>query len=377
MLPMDLQPHTTNVPPINGERDMDFADIARRRMDNQGLVNPTADNPVDVVAWQGAVQSQEYAFAKWAVAQRTIGMNDAEMEQAFTDGTILRTHVMRPTWHFVTPADIRWMLALTAPRVNTVMGSYYRAHALDDATFRRSNDALAKALEGGKHLTRAELATALQQAGIVTDGLRLGFLVARAELDALICSGPRRGKQFTYALLEERVPPAKTLERDEALAELTKRYFQSHGPALIKDFVWWSGLTVADAKQGIEMLKPQLQQEVVNEQSYWFVDSPAPAQRSGPAYLLPVYDEALASFKDYSAAVPPQFEGMWANADRIFSHYVVIDGQIVGSWKRTFAKGTVVIEFKPFAPWNDTEAEAINAAAHRFADFLGMPLEVR
>ncbi|MCC6458282.1 MAG: AlkZ family DNA glycosylase [Caldilineaceae bacterium] len=357
---------------------MDFREIARRRMDNQGLVNPTTDNPIDVVAWQGAVQAQEYAFAKWAVAQRTTGMNDAQMEQAFTDGTILRTHVMRPTWHFVTPADIRWMLVLTAPRVNQVMGSYYRAHALDDATFRRSSEALTRALAGGKHLTRAELATALQHAGIVTDGLRLGFLVMRAELDALICSGPRRGKQFTYALLEERVPPAKSLARDEALAELTKRYFQSHGPALIKDFVWWSGLTVADAKQGIEMLKPQLQQEVVNGQSYWFADSPAPAQRSSPAtYLLPVYDEALASFKDYSAAVPPQFEGMWDNSDRIFSHYVVIDGQIVGSWKRTFAKGAVVIEFKSFATWSDAETEAIHAEAQRFADFLGMPLALR
>jgi hypothetical protein len=357
---------------------MDFSDIARHRMNNQGLIAPTIDNPMDVVAWQGAVQAQEYAFAKWAVAQRTTGMSDVEMEQAFTDGTILRTHVMRPTWHFVAPADIRWMLALTAPRVNTVVGTYYRAHELDDAIFHHSNDTLTKALEGGKHLTRKELALALQQAGIVTDGLRLGFLVMRAELDGVICSGPRRGKQFTYALLEERVPPAKTLARDEAVAELTKRYFQSHGPALIKDFVWWSGLTVADAKAGIEMLKSQLQHEIIKGQSYWTPISPPPAKQTGPiVHLLPVYDEALASFKDYSAAVQPQFERMWDNADRIFSHYVVSDGWIIGSWRRTFAKGAVIVEFKPFAPWSDAESEAINAAAQRFADFLAMPLKLR
>lgn len=357
---------------------MDFSDIAPQRMNNQGLVHPTSEKPADVVAWQGAVQAQEYAFAKWAVAQRTTGMTDAQMDQAFADGSILRTHVMRPTWHFVTPADIRWMLALTAPRVNRVSGTYYRAQELDDATFRRSHDVLTKALEGGKFLTRKELGSALQQAGITTDDLRLGFLMLRAELDALICSGPRRGKQFTYALLEERVPPAKMLERDEAVAELTKRYFQSHGPALIKDFVWWSGLTVTDAKAGIEMVKPLLHEEVINGQSYWFPDSPSPAQKNSPAaYLLPIYDEAVASFKEYSAAMHPQFEKLWLTRGAIFSHFVVIDGWIVGTWKRTFAKGAVILEFKPFSPWSDTESEAIIAAAHRFAGFLGMPLEVR
>jgi hypothetical protein len=357
---------------------MKFSDIARQRMVHQELTSPRFENPADVVAWQGAVQSQDYAGAKWAVAQRTRpSMTDAEMDKAFNDGLILRTHVMRPTWHFVTPADIRWMLQLTAPRVRAVCAYYFRSMELDDAIFRRSQDTLIKTLEGGKHFTRPQLAAALEEAGIVTEGLRLGYLIMRAELDGILCSGPRHGKQFTYALLEERVPPTRTLDRDEALAELTKRYFWSHGPALVKDFAWWSGLTMTEAKEGIELNKSRLQQESINGQSYWFstVTPPSTTRDALPAaYLLPNYDEALASFKDYSAAVAPEHEKMWVMGDRIFSHFVVLDGWIAGSWNRTLTKKRVTIEFKPFRAYTDAESQAINEAAQRFGKFLGLEL---
>jgi hypothetical protein len=357
---------------------MNISDIGPQRMVQQQLTNPSFENPADVVAWLGAVQSQDYAGAKWAVAQRTKpSMTDVAMEQAFTDGAILRTHVMRPTWHFVTPADIRWMLALTAPRVHAVNAYYYRSSGLDSETFHRSNETLIKTLEGGKYLTRPELASALEQAGILSEDLRLAYLIMRAELDGVLCSGPRRGKQFTYALLEERVPPTKKLENDEALAELTKRYFISHGPALLKDFAWWSGLTMTEAKEGIELTKSQLHHEVINGQSYWSSANIPPVRENGPtAYLLPNYDEALASFKDYSAAVAPQYEKMWGNGDTIFSHYMVIDGWIVGSWKRTLTKKSVAIETKPFRPLTDAESQAIAGAAQRFGEFLGLDVVI-
>src|SRR5262245_24524323 len=173
-------------------------------------------------------------------------MHDDSIDELFNEGKILRTHVMRPTWHFVMPEDIRWMLKLTAPRINAVSAYYFRKMELDQAVLARSNAAISKALRG-KHLTREELGQVLGRAKIDAKGLRLIYLMIRAELDAVICSGPLRGKQFTYALLDERVPKCRTLKRDEALAELTIRYFTSHGPALLRDFVWWSGLTITDA----------------------------------------------------------------------------------------------------------------------------------
>ena len=200
----------------------------------------------------GAVQAQDFAAAKWALALRMRSATDHSIEQAFNDGQIIRTHLLRPTWHFVAPEDIRWLLQLTGPRVNLKCGSAFRRFELDAAVFKRSHRALINALKGGKHLARAELRTVLDRAGVATgDGIRFQHILIRAELDGVICSGPRQGKQFTYALLEERVPPAKPLTRDEALVELTRRYFTSHGPANLQDFVWWSGLTTADARRGI------------------------------------------------------------------------------------------------------------------------------
>ncbi len=188
---------------------------------------------------------------------------------------------MRPTWHFVSPADIRWLLALTAPRVHAASAYYYHAQGLDDAIFTRSNAALAKALQGGKQLTRLELVSVLKQVGIATENLGFLYIIMHAELDGVVCSGARRGNQFTYALLEERVPQTRTLDHDEALAEFARRYFTSHGPATLQDFVWWSGLTTADARAGLAMVTSELMHEVVDEQTYWFAAS-APLVPSAP-----------------------------------------------------------------------------------------------
>src|SRR5712691_6941388 len=268
-------------------------DIAHQRLHNQRVAGAPFEKPVDAVTWLGAVQAQDFAGAKWALGLRMQGATDESIEQAFADGTIFRTHVMRPTWHFVSPADIRWLLALTAPRVHAASAYHSRRLELDEVAFRSTNAVLTNALQGGKQLTRDELASTLQQAGIVTEGeQRVTYIMMRAELDGIICSGARRGKQFTYALLEERAPQARTLERDEALAELTRRYFTSHGPATLQDFVWWSGLTGADARVGLAMVKSQLMHEVVDGQTYWLSTAMPTAKDMSPtAYLLPNFDE--------------------------------------------------------------------------------------
>ena len=352
-------------------------DIARLRLHNQHISTADFEQPVDVVRWMGAVQAQDYEGAKWAVAQRTNGLSNALLEQACTDGTILRTHVMRPTWHFVTPADIRWMLELTAPRVNALSAYYYRRLELDDAIFARSNAVVTKALQGGNQLTRAELGSVLKKAGMAThDLLRLTYMVGRAELDGLICSGAKRGKQFTYALLDERAPQAKTLARDEALAELAKRYFTSHGPATLKDYVWWSGLTTADARAGLEMIKSSLFHEDVDGKTYWFAASNPPPKSGAPAvYLLPDYDEYSVGYADRSAVFDEQHTDKLDSRGSVLAQYIiVVDGKIVGTWKRTFKKGAVVIATTLFTALTDPEEQAFVAATERYGKYLGMPV---
>ncbi len=351
--------------------------IAHRRLHTQRLTGAPFQKPEDVVRWFGAVQAQDYPAAQWALGLRLNGARDSDLERAFTAGTILRTHILRPTWHFVLPADIRWMLALTAPRVRAAMTYYDRILELDDALYARSNSTIQKALEGGKHLTRPEIGAILQQAGIDTQsGQRLGHIMLRAELDAIICSGARRGKQFTYALLDERAPSATTLSHEEALAELTRRYFMGHGPATPKDFMWWSSLTAADAKAGIAMAKSELIQEVIDGQTYWLAGATTPVKDAPPpAYLLPNFDEYTVGYADRSALYPDSLaETLVSKPMIVLGNTVVINGQIRGAWKRTFSKGAVAVSIQPFNEFSDAEHEVIAAAANRYGEFLGMPV---
>src|SRR5262245_2414455 len=204
---------------------MSPAELLKRRLAGVMLTGTPPASAGEVVQTLGAVQAQDFAGAKWALAQRTRGLTDAEVESEFASGAFLRTHVLRPTWHFVRPEDIRWMLALTAPRVKAKMKQSGPSLAQLDKVFPRSNAAIEKALSGGKQLTRAELASALERSGVKVESTqRLGHMMMRAELDAIVCSGPRRGKQQTYALIDERVPPTSPIDRDEALLRLTHLY---------------------------------------------------------------------------------------------------------------------------------------------------------
>jgi Winged helix DNA-binding domain len=352
--------------------------IAHQRLRNQLISRQSFEKPEDVVEWLGAVQSQDYAAAKWALGLRLQGATDDAIEQAFTDGTILRTHVMRPTWHFVTPADIRWLLALTAPRVKAASAYYYRSLELDDAIFTCSNTALVKALQGGKQLTRPELASALQQAGVAADDLqRFTYIIMRAELDGIICSGARRGKQFTYALLDERAPQTRTLDRDEAQAEFARRYFTSHGPATLQDFVWWSGLTVADAKSALEMAASQLMREVIDRRTYWFSTSSPPAHDlSQTIYLLPNFDEYTVAYTDRSAVIDESDMTKFDDRGNVLNNTIVLNGRVIGTWKRTLKKNMVIVTPHLFSSLNEAETRAFEVAINRYGAFLGIPVIV-
>ena len=354
--------------------------IADQRLANQQLLKPTLHRASDVVSLLGAAQAQDYGAAKWGLAQRTRGATDADIEKEIAAGTIVRTHILRPTWHFVAAADIGWMLALSAPRVHAANGYWYRWLEVDDAVARRSRTVLTRALRDGKQLTRAELGQALTRARIrITSPQRLACIVMRAELDGLICSGARRGKQFTYALLEERAPRMKALDRDEALYELAKRYFSTRGPATADDFSWWSGLTKADSRRAAEAVAPDLEHEIIDGRSYWFPTPARLAKRRTPiAHLLPNYDEYFIGFRDRSAFVTRlRAAGIAARTDALSGHILTIDGQIVGGWGRTLRGREAIVRLKLLQRLTAPENRAVDRAARNFGEFLGIQAKIQ
>jgi hypothetical protein len=345
--------------------------IAEQRLYNQGISHIRFENPHDVVQWHGAMQGQEYHSVKWALALRTQGYTDKVLDKLFDEGAFIRTHVMRPTWHLVAPEDIRWLLKLTAPRVHQANAYMYRQTELDAAVFRQSHEILTKALEGGREKTRTQLAADLAEAGIRATDVRLGYIMMEAELEGLICNGSRKGRQFTYALLEERIPPAKNLDTDEALAELTRRYFTSHAPASIYDFSWWSGLTIAEVKKGLSMLEG----EFIEEDGYWRSANPETAADVPMALLLPAYDEYGVAYKDHSATLSAEF--IEKATTSVFGGTIVIYGHVVGYWKRAIEKKHVEITLMPFRPLSSDELEAVTIPAEAYARFHELALNLR
>lgn len=330
------------------------------RLRNHQLTGSDRKHPADVVSWFGAMQAQDYPAAKWAVGLRAPGCRDADVEQAFTEGAILRTHVLRPTWHFVTPADLRWMVALSAPRIHAANAYYYRQAGLEARTFARSCAMIHRALEGGRALTRAELAVYLKRARVAADGLKLAYLMMHAELEAVICSGPRRGTQFTYALVDERAPRAKPLARQDAITELARRYFASHGPATLRDFAWWSGLTMKDARLGMEAVTPSVRAVA--------------ASRACTAFLMPNHDEYLLAYKDRRGIVDTaRAANVVARSNGAFPHHLIIDGRLAGSWARTLKGHAVRLDVAPYRKLSPAETRAVTAAADSYGEFLSLP----
>jgi hypothetical protein len=354
---------------------MSIEEILQYRLSNQQLTKTNFSTPHDIVSWLGAVQAQDYGSAKWALSQRLNYLSDEKIEEAFNNGEILRTHVMRPTWHFVAPEDIRWLLKLTAPRVKHLMAHYNQKLGLTDEVFKKSQTVFRKVLNNKKALTREELAGELKQHGIHAKGQMLAHLVMEAELDAVICSGPRRGKQLTYMLLDERVAESKLLSSDESVAELTKRYFTSHGPATIKDFCWWSGLSIIEAKSGIESNK-YIEHEVIDDKIYWFVKS-TPHEILNETYLLPNYDEYTIAYTDRDAFFSSEYsKHLDVRGNAVFQHAIVYKGKITGLWKRTLKKNGVILEATFFNKPSKEEHDSFVKATNRYSKFLKLEVTI-
>lgn len=322
----------------------------------------------ELAGYMGAIQAQDYAGAKWAMGLRVKGIKDAEVDAAMASGDIVRTHVLRPTWHFVHPADIKWMLQLSAKRINQACATYNKKAGLDTGLFNKCNRVLEKTLRGTQ-LTRHVLAAALHKAGIATDELRLVHILMRAEIDGIICSGGREGKQFTYALLDERLAGVQQNDPADALAELALRYFTSHGPATVDDFAWWGGLNLGDARKGLEAVKEQLVSEDMGERVMWMSRAATGGEKTRKAYLLPAYDEYTVAYKDRGDILEPHHAAQARNG--IFNPVVVVDGKIAGTWQRKIVKGSPEVTTHLFDQPSATVQKAIDKAIDSYIDFLG------
>jgi hypothetical protein len=353
---------------------MNTSEILKLRLYNSGLSRSPFKSAVDAVSHSVAVQAQDFTAAKWALGLRIKNSTDKDIEKAFNDGAILRIHVMRPTWHFVRPEDIRWMLELTAPRVKSLLAHYNRKLGLDEALFTRSNSAIVKALEGRTYLTRQELNAILADTGIGTDVQRLAHIITRAELDGLICSGPRRGKQFTYALLEERVGRSSRRSREQSLAELAFRYFTSHGPAQLKDFSWWSGLAEKDARTALDTIKSGLSMATLDGKTYWFSPHAELTIPDSPsALLLSIYDEYTIAYKDRGDISEGRDIERMISMGNALTAVIVLNGRVAGTWRKAMKKNSVGISLNPFGKLDNTEREALESEVARYGKFVGKP----
>lgn len=355
---------------------MNTADLLALRLYNTGLSTSPFRSAHDAVTHLGAVQAQDFAAATWALGLRVKNAIGRDIEESFNRGTILRTHVLRPTWHFVTPENIRWMLELTAPRVKAVLGHYNRKLDLDDGVVSRSNAIVVKALEGRNYLTRQELKAELEEIGIRTDVQRLAHLIVQAELDGLVCSGPRRGKQFTYALLDERVGNVERLsDRDEALSRLALIYFRGHGPARGEDFAWWSGLSQKEVKETLSRIGPSLNHTVLKGKTYWHCPLPERVVPEAPhALLLSLYDEYTIAYKDRSDLSGTRDIERMISMGNALTAVIILDGKVAGTWRKNRKKNGIGIRLNPFRDFSPGEHAALEREIARYGNFLGMPV---
>jgi hypothetical protein len=286
--------------------------------------------------------------------------------------------VLRPTWHFVRPEDVRWVLELTSPRVHVGNAFMYRREELDGGLLARCTQVIVSALQGGHHLTRKELETRLERAGVANSGIRGAYILMHAELNGIVCSGPPTGKQHTYALLEERAPRARRLSGDEALAELTRRYFTSHGPATIKDFRWWSSLTMSDIKRGLDLVGSQLEKVTVEGVSYWDGERPAARESVLPrVHLLQGYDEYIVGYSESKYLLDASGSARAPMTKRLsFTGAVVLDTQVVGHWRRTIRKNEVEVEVALYRTPSAAQTQALEAEVERHGTFLGLPAKL-
>ncbi len=352
-------------------------EISAGRLRSQKIESNEHLTPSELVKWIGAIQAQDFQMAKWAIGIRSEGLSEREIEESFNKGEILRVHLLRPTWHFVTAEDIRWILRLTADKIKSSLKSRHKELGITATVISKTRAIIENSLSIHHNLTREELASEFNKANIKTDRNRLSHILFRAELDGMICSGPVMKRNPTYALLNERVPENKTLTRDESLAQLARLYFRSRCPATLSDFCWWSNLSLSEARGTWESLNNEFTKEVSGKNEYWIPDEfPAVIPDKNSVHLLPAFDEFLISYRDRSSSLPVIHTGKPVSENGMFFPSIVVNGRIAGLWKRTIKKDTVIIETNMFQPVDTGIRELINEKARLFGRFLNKKTEI-
>lgn len=347
-----------------------------RRLRAQLLSITPFDNVGQVVGWLGAVQAQDYLGALWAVGLRLGGGRASDVERALEARLIIRSWPMRGTLHFLAAKDARWMIDLLAGRAAAAAVGRLRALGLDEGVIQRARRALVKRLEGGRRVTRPSAYRVFEQAGIATGGQRGLHLLWRLAQDALLCFGPRKGKQQTIVLFDEWLPDAKRLPRGEALAELARRYFTGHGPATERDLAWWSGLSLTEARQAIALAGRTIASENISGQLHWFGTVPtwAGAARRKGALVLPPFDELLVGYADRSAVVSPAASNR-LSAFQILGPVVVHGGRLVATWRRQVSGRRVRFSVSYATSPAERRIAAVSRALDSYAQFFDLERE--
>jgi hypothetical protein len=345
---------------------------------NQQIVSRTFKSTGDIANNMGALQAQDFPMSMWALGTRLNNATIADITAAFNRGEILRTHLLRPTLHLVSPENIRWLLKLTAPRIKSGLRTRHNELELSDKVLKKCYKIFRESLKDANHLTREELFNVLAGKGIIMDSHRVYHIIVSAELESLICSGVVKGGKQTYALMDERVPEAANLSKEEALGRLAGLYFSSRGPATVMDFKWWSGLSLTEAKNGLELAKSRLIGEHFGSEVYWLPDNMSGVSSTADSvFLLPAFDEFLISYTDRSASLPAEHFKRAVSFNGIFHPVIVRNGKVIGLWKRTIKKGSVTIETEFFETVTKTVKNQIKIQAGMFGRFLGKESEVK
>ncbi|MFM2224614.1 MAG: hypothetical protein RJA07_816 [Bacteroidota bacterium] len=352
--------------------------IPHHRLHKQQIAQQQFQQPNELLNWMGAMQAQDYEMSKWAVALRLPDANENKIEAALNNGELIRTHILRPTWHIVSAENLRWMLDLSAPQLIRTLNSYSKSVGMDAKTLLQSEKIILKLLAKKNHCTRDEIMAVLQKEKINTDNYRSAHIMFHAELNGLVCNGIRKGKEISYALLEERIPQSKKINRDEALAKLALIYFQSHSPATLKDFSWWSGLNQTDAKKAIDSASKFLEKIEVGEQTYFVSvnekNIPLAPFKGGitaaEIYLLPAFDEYIISYNHRFDVVDKNHAPKVFTNNGIFKPMIVQDGKIIGIWKRTVLAKKLKTEIFPFEKIDKKTEEEIWKKMEAFKKYL-------
>lgn len=354
---------------------MAFSDIAVRRLCSQGISCPSF-TVKEVVSRILALQAQDRPSSLWAIGLRSSGSTVADVEKAVASGSIVRTWLMRGTIHFTAAEDIRWLLQLVAPLVIARSKRRDEELGLDDRVYGRSRDVLTKVLDSKGRLTRGEMMAALEERGISTVGQRGYHILRRLALEGTICFGPMVGKEPSFMLLDGLVPLSKSIPRERALGELAWRYFSGHGPASAQDLVWWSGLTMGEVREGIEIAGSRLNEETKDGAKYYSGVSRSGVNEGPNVLLLPAFDEHIIGYKERSALLDEGHTKDVLSSNGIFYPTLVIDGQVQGTWRGKRSKRGMVVEVSPFSRLTSSDIDSAEEAVARYGAFLEVPVKI-